>query len=68
MWHTIHLRILLLGFVALQTLINVRYTNMNHYPYESLLTKSRVIRLCIFLMWSVLPLTIPISFHQSYLP
>ena len=31
---TIHLCILLLGFVALQTLINVRYTNMSHYPYE----------------------------------
>jgi hypothetical protein len=25
-------------------------------------------RLFSFLMWSVLPLTIPISFHQSYLP
>jgi hypothetical protein len=34
MSHTIHLCILFLGFVALQTLINVRYTNMNHYPYE----------------------------------
>jgi hypothetical protein len=29
MSHTIHLCILFLGFVALQTLINVRYTNMN---------------------------------------